>query len=1640
MTSLFDVGKSALNSYRQSLAVTGQNIANINTEGYKRREATLEEVTGSQGSVTSLANQTGLGVRVTDIKRSFDQYLLDRSRTAIASFEKLDTYVDQVRQLENMLLPEKGSLGEQIGSFFDALREVAAAPSELAPRAVALEQGKAMTAGFNTYALQLDELKSGIRAVMDDSVTSVNMLASQLADINARILSAGQSGQSPNSIYDLRDRVISDMAKLTDLTVDYADRGIATVKLGASGVGPVLVSGTDARQLGFDETFSGLQPVVIAAGERRTTNQVTAGMVAGLAEAFTTVNETMKDLDQLAMLMSREMNIQHRAGITLDGEAGSNMFSDNGLSLFTGPANRTDVAGEILITDPEKLPMGELVATYSSETDLWTIDGAGLDQPLKGARQIAGPGFVLSISGQGATGDTLILSPGEGAAATISFLLEKPQQLAASSDILVTAASHNQSDAGVSVDTVTVDSGAGLARLDQVFTNSSSPIEASEFFRDGFVAEIPAGTAAVSLSSLTRQAQTRFQLTALELGHLSSLDFRLTDIPETDALNRITAFDGPVATAVADGTYRVTQPQLSAYTGSGSGAVFDVVVSAGMASVTVIDGGAGFYEDDRLTIAGTVLGGTSPADDLEVTVGSIANPVTGPFSIDIRYQTAFPQAAADSVWPDTEALADMLNRGILKTAANESLQSLGLYASGAKGSLTITSAKGNFDISGNNAPRLTVGSGQLAGTVSDRIDASDLQIFTKEGRHIAGSALSAEDIASVMTAENGFGTQSVYNAAYLNQTDPAYRGMDISVTRAQGHHVLLAGSNGLSATAVAAVGRMPASAATDQMIAVQQQGGRRFDIELQGGASAADAAERLNAALQNTDIQARATMRVEFSDFTAAGDITFGLEGRNLEPIEITASVLPADLSNLASAINSQSNRTGITATLSTNKQRLILESADGSDIFLSDIARGTPAFLAKVVDTDGSPASASVTLAGSGSQNSDNARFSGMITMTSASAFSLTTEEQIKKDSQLDPTNGGFVTITGNASSDSKLVSFAVERDADSNEASRDGLRAVAAGADYQMAVLSPDEDISFTGRLSSAQISPLSKAAVNKAMVDAVRSDAVLASLSAGAPAARPQSVEFTFSGPATVDSVRDSLSVTIGGTTLNVNMADGDGQGTAVTTAQLLTEAVARAINAADVGVVATASAVTQGGVTSYKFTVTADQPGKSFTMGPVVFTDADSQATIDLSDSSLAQAMPLDGDAVYVDFAGDTYKIEKSEGEIVVSGGETGRLTAYFDQEQRLQIFAGGTLSGQQITLTGDNVVANNQSAAARFGLAQTVMRFAGQEIAPANNQAPLRFSYNGEAVEISMDASGNVRAQPALLPDGLSVDFVPATGGRGRLQVTYDSSLGAVSFDHPQHTMGMKLAGSDLRLTDTGIRVTSVTGDVQQVSASADSLAKQKIEISDLVVEDLLVFVTGGGAKTVSSLYDIPELRGDEQQELLLGDNGLALRALSDDGTHVEIIDKATGHSLATRVLDADNSTTFNQYKFTLKGVAANGDEFLIEETTGATGDNRNLLQLIDQQSKDMNGAHSGGFSEIFAGIIAGVGASVRASDEALSGAEATKEAAVEAEAEFSGVNLDSEAAALIEFQQAYQASARILSTARELFQTLIDVV
>ena len=322
MTSLFDVGKSAIQAYRQSLAVTGQNIANINTDGYVRREADLKEVTASQGGITSIANQSGLGVRVADIRRSFDELLAGRKLSASSNYEQSDSFLKQVEKLEDLLLPGESDLGSQIASFFRALNDVAAAPSDLAPRAVAIERGNSLAEAFNSTSVQLEQLKQATLDRTEEAIESLNTLTKELASVNDRILSASQSGRSPNSLLDLRDKLIGEISKLADITASYSDRGVANVTVGSSGVGPSLVSGNKSTNVGFIERYDkigGLQIILNPLASKTPTSQLSSGKIAGLSEAYGSVRGVIDQVNSLAAELSTRLNAQHTLGVALDG-------------------------------------------------------------------------------------------------------------------------------------------------------------------------------------------------------------------------------------------------------------------------------------------------------------------------------------------------------------------------------------------------------------------------------------------------------------------------------------------------------------------------------------------------------------------------------------------------------------------------------------------------------------------------------------------------------------------------------------------------------------------------------------------------------------------------------------------------------------------------------------------------------------------------------------------------------------------------------------------------------------------------------------------------------------------------------------------------------------------------------------------------------------------------------------------------------------------------------------------------------------------------------------------------------------------------------------------------------------------------
>ena len=155
---------------------------------------------------------------------------------------------------------------------------------------------------------------------------------------------------------------------------------------------------------------------------------------------------------------------------------------------------------------------------------------------------------------------------------------------------------------------------------------------------------------------------------------------------------------------------------------------------------------------------------------------------------------------------------------------------------------------------------------------------------------------------------------------------------------------------------------------------------------------------------------------------------------------------------------------------------------------------------------------------------------------------------------------------------------------------------------------------------------------------------------------------------------------------------------------------------------------------------------------------------------------------------------------------------------------------------------------------------------------------------------------------------------------------------------------------------------------------------------------------------------------------------------------VEIFDKKFGHSISTRILDQNRSFEAIGSRFQFSEEAIIGDSFVISNNTKGTGDNRNVLNMLDLQLEKMRDQNKGNFQKIFSNTVAKVGSNVQANDLSLTAANSNKKAAESAQSEFAGVSLDDEASHLLEFQQAYQASARILQTARELFEALIKVV
>ena len=129
---------------------------------------------------------------------------------------------------------------------------------------------------------------------------------------------------------------------------------------------------------------------------------------------------------------------------------------------------------------------------------------------------------------------------------------------------------------------------------------------------------------------------------------------------------------------------------------------------------------------------------------------------------------------------------------------------------------------------------------------------------------------------------------------------------------------------------------------------------------------------------------------------------------------------------------------------------------------------------------------------------------------------------------------------------------------------------------------------------------------------------------------------------------------------------------------------------------------------------------------------------------------------------------------------------------------------------------------------------------------------------------------------------------------------------------------------------------------------------------------------------------------------------------------------------------------FIGFQVTIDGAPQVNDEFTIDFNQNGSSDNRNAAALSGIRAQNILDGNSTNFENSYGSLIERIGTQTA---QAKVGRDASESLLFQSQASrdsMAGVNLDEEAANLIKFEQAYNASAQLITVARQIFDTLLS--
>lgn len=482
-TGLFGIGVSGIAAAQLGLLATEHNVTNANTPGYTRQrtvQATNIAVNTGSGSI-------GQGVHVQTIERLYDRYLTGQVNSATTKLAEIDAYYSSIKQIDNLLADPSAGLTPALQDFFSGVQQVASNPALLSARQSMVSSAQTLVSRFQSIDSRLGELSTTVNGKIGDAVKSINSYASQIADLNQRIVAAeGQTGQPANDLLDQRDQLINELNGLIKVTTTTNSDGAFNVFVGS---GQQLVVGGRSMEMTARASSADSGKIVVGLATvgggtlELPEKLVVGGQLGGLISFRSdTLERAQNELGRIAASVALTFNAQHALGQDMLGQAsGDATFNADFFSMAqVGPSvlPNSNNAGSAVVTasfsasdyGPEITDGNFFTNLKASDYLLQTADGTtfSLTRLSDGAALASGTlaavstfaaqneGFQFSSSGTFAAGNRFIIQPVRNAATNLavnSVIAADSRMIAAALPFRTSAGNSNTGTASISAGT-----------------------------------------------------------------------------------------------------------------------------------------------------------------------------------------------------------------------------------------------------------------------------------------------------------------------------------------------------------------------------------------------------------------------------------------------------------------------------------------------------------------------------------------------------------------------------------------------------------------------------------------------------------------------------------------------------------------------------------------------------------------------------------------------------------------------------------------------------------------------------------------------------------------------------------------------------------------------------------------------------------------------------------------------------------------------------------------------------------------------------------------------------------------------------------------------------------------------------------